>query len=166
MPRVAFLTIALLKAPRADPAVAGFMSRVERNFASAESSPGFVDRSRVDPRTGAYDWGPRGVPRTFPDQNPGDRLVHTLSVWQTLEAIVGYAYSDPHSEAISGRREWCVTPTWPTYVAWWIEDIKLPTWPESYERFDMLHGQGPTAAAFTLRKPFGADGQPCQIARR
>ena len=166
MPHVAFLTMALLKAPRADPCVAGFMSRVEKNFSHAESSPGFIDRARIDPRTGRYDWGPRGVPKTFPDQNPGDRLVHTLSVWKDLEAIVAYSYSDPHAEVLSGRREWCLPPTWPTYVAWWIEDGRTPTWAESYERFESLHTKGPTAVAFNFRKPFGADGQPCQIARR
>jgi hypothetical protein len=158
--------MALLKAPRADPAVAGFMNRLEETFGHAETFPGFVDRSRMDPTTGVYDWGPRAVPRTFPDQSPGDRLVHTLSLWRDLESVVAYSYGNPHAEVLLKRREWCLTPSWPTYVAWWVDDAQIPSWPESNERFDALHTQGPTAAAFNFRKAFGADGQPYQIVRQ
>ena len=76
----------LLRAPRADPLVAGFMERIEGAFAEAQTAPGFIDRSRVDPATGLYNWGIRGVPSSFPEQQPGDRLVHTLSLWRDLES--------------------------------------------------------------------------------
>jgi hypothetical protein len=165
MQRIAFLTMALLKAPRADPAVAGFMSRIEKNFACAEACAGFIDRSRMNPDTGIYDWGCRATPKTFPYPNPGDRLVRTLSIWRDLESVVAYSYSNPHSETLSLRREWCVRPTWPSYVAWWIDGEQNPTWPESNERFDSLVTQGPTAFSFDFRKAFGPDGHPCTIVR-
>ena len=68
MARLAFMTMVLLRAPRADPLVAGFMERIADAFAEAEAAPGFIDRSRLDPATGLYDWGTRGVPSTFPEQ--------------------------------------------------------------------------------------------------
>lgn len=166
MARLALMTMALLKAPRADPLVAGFMERIEGAFAQAEASPGFIDRSRLDPVTGLYDWGIRGVPSSFPEQRPGDRLVQTLSIWRDLESTAGYSYCGKHSEALRARREWFVEATWPTYIAWWIAADATPTWSEGYQRFDILHGKGPTPAAFDFRSPFSIDGRPTQLARR
>jgi hypothetical protein len=165
MPRLAFLTMVLLKAPRADPSVAGFMERIEGAFGEAETAAGFIDRARVDAATGLYNWGSRGVPSTFPEQQPGDRLVHTLSLWRDLESIVAYAYRGRHGESLRGRRDRCVDPTWPTYVAWWVEADATPTWSEGYERFDVLHRSGPTPAAFDFRSPYAVDGRPAQLAR-
>jgi Domain of unknown function (DUF3291) len=166
MARLAFMTMVLLKAPREDPLVAGFMGRIAGAFAEAENAPGFIDRSRPDPSTGLYDWGARGVPSTFPEEQPGDRLVHTLSLWRDLESAAAYAYRGKHAEAVRGRRDWCVDPTWPTYFAWWLDADKTPTWSEGYERFDIIHRNGPTPAAFDFKSPFAADGRSTQLARR
>ena len=115
---------------------------------------GFIDRARLDATTGLYNWGARGVPSAFPEQQPGDRLVHTLSLWHDLESVAAYAYRGRHSEALRGRRNWCVDPTWPTYFAWWTDGKAPPTWSDGYERFDIMHRHGPTAAAFDFRNPY------------
>lgn len=111
MPRIGFLTMALLKAPRSDASVAGFISRVDKNFAAAETAPGFIDRARLDEETGLYNWGTRGIPSSFPYREVGDRIVQTLSVWNDLESVAAYAYTETHAEALAGRREWCVRAT-------------------------------------------------------
>lgn len=165
MPRLAFMTMVLLRAPRADPLVAGFLERIEGAFAEAQTAPGFIDRSRVDPATGLYNWGIRGMPSRFPEQQPGDRLVHTLSLWRDLESVVAYSYRGLHSEALRGAREWCVDPTWPTYFAWWVGADATPSWSEGYARFDLIHGHGPTPAAFNFKMPFTFDGFPAKLAR-
>jgi hypothetical protein len=166
MARLAFMTMVLLRAPREDPLVAGFMERIAGAFAEAEAAPGFIDRSRVDAATGLYNWGTRGVPSTFPLQQPGNRLVHTLSLWRDLESAAAYSYRGRHSQALRARRDWCVDPTWPTYFAWWIDADATPTWSQGYERFDLVHRKGPTPAAFDFRNPYTVDGQPTQLARR
>jgi len=166
MARLALMTMVLLRAPRADSIVAGFMERIEGAFAEAEAAEGFIARARVDPKTGLYNWGIRGVPSTFPEQQPGDRLVHTLSLWRDLESVAAYAYRGKHSEALRGRRSWCVEPTWPTYFAWWTDGDAPPTWSEGYERFDIIHRNGSTAAAFDFRSPYTEDGRSTQLARR
>ncbi|MBS0375056.1 MAG: DUF3291 domain-containing protein [Proteobacteria bacterium] len=163
--RIAFMTMVLLKAERASPAVAGFMERIAGAFAAAEALPGFVDRARVDPATGLYNWGVRGVPSTFPVPDPGDRLAHTLSVWRDLESVAQYSYRGLHAEAVKRRGDWCVPPTWPTYYAWWIADDAWPTWEEGYRRFDRIHRHGPTAEAFDFRRPYTADGTPTTLKR-
>jgi hypothetical protein len=165
MPRIGFLTMALLKAPRSDASVAGFISRVDKNFAAAETAPGFIDRARLDEETGLYNWGTRGIPSSFPYREVGDRIVQTLSVWNDLESVAAYAYTETHAEALAGRREWCVRATWPSYVAWWINDDARPSWSESYLRFDLLHLQGPGGEAFDFKRPYAIDGSPTTLAR-
>ena len=69
MAQLAFMTMVLLKAPRADPLVAGFMERIADAFAEAEAAPGFIDRSRPDPATGSTTGGRAPCRARFPSSN-------------------------------------------------------------------------------------------------
>lgn len=56
----------------------------------------------------------------------------TLSLWADLESVFAFAYNGVHAglnaEALKHRKEWFLTPEWPTYVAWWVEDNHEPDW--------------------------------------
>jgi hypothetical protein len=98
-----------------------------------------------------------------PDQ---DTEAATLSLWRDLESVHAFAYSGHHLEALRQRADWFEPRRWPTYVAWWVSDDKIPSWDEAYARLERLHAEGPTADAFDFHHPFDPDEQPARLERR
>lgn len=162
MPQLAFYTLALLREPQDSPASAGFFDRTGPTFAAALTASGCVAVfSSEDPAL-----GPMVAPQAVGHDVNFDQLVATLSVWQDLESVFGFAYSGVHAEALGHRKAWFVTPEWPVYVSWWLEDgDNNITWELAAGRLDKLHTNGPTPAAFDFRHPFSPDGQPVQVDR-
>ena len=158
MARVAFYTFGIQRGTSADPQMQGFYDRVTAAFAAAEGAQGFIDRRRADDRP--PDFGPR-----FYNPTADAGAAQTLSVWADLESVFAYAYGGCHGEALRHRQAWFVAPQWPTYVAWWVPDDHLPTWPDAAARLEHLHDHGPTPFAFSFKRPFDAAGQPTALDR-
>lgn len=171
--RLAFMTFAVMAGPWGDERVAGFQERLPATFGAAESSPGFVARSKLegwieglpeaDQDWGA--WGPYRRTAFYPDgggsagdQEAGDHEASTLSVWADLESVYAFAYGGPHLEALRHRGEWFTERRWPSYVAWWVGDDETPSWADAAERLEHLHANGSTPYAFDFHQPFEADG--------
>lgn len=165
MTRVAFLTIGLLHGTDEDPRIQGFLERIDLNLAVAAGSEGFIGRSVADEETGEHSWGPWVTPAIFRKEEYLNRRPQTLSLWNDLEPVFAYAYSGGHAEALSQRKAWFVKPTWPSYVAWWVDDDHVPTWEEACARYDELYDVGPTPEAFTFTEAFGPDGIPLVVDR-
>ena len=157
MPCLAFYTFGILREPSGHPQTQGFIDRVPGVGASARGTEGFV--TRVQERPAGL--GPRFY---HPDEHPG--APQTLSVWTDLESVYAFSYHGQHAEALRSRKEWFLTPEWPTYVAWWVDDAHVPTWQEALERLECLYDRGPTPFAFNFKTPYGADGQPIQLDRQ
>ena len=157
MARVAFYTFGIQREPSADPRMQGFYDRVTAAFESAEGTDGFLDRRRGDRPPG---FGPR-----FYDPAADAGAPQTLSVWASLASVFAFAYGGRHGEALRHRKEWFVAPQWPTYVAWWVADDHLPTWPEAAAHLEHLHDHGPAPFAFTFKRPFDAEGRPTALDR-
>ena len=162
MARVAFYTFGVQRYPWEHPHMQSFLDRVAAVFAAAECTEGFIIRRSDRPA----DAGPR-----FYDPAADAGAPQTLSVWADLESVFAFAHRGRHGEAMRHRTEWFVDAHYPTYVAWWVADDHLPTWHEAAEHLEHLHDHGPTAAAFSFKHPFDAQGAPtvldqARVARR
>lgn len=150
MARVAFSTFAILREAGGHPQVQGFLDRIGPVFRAAAAAPGFL----------AGPIGNGAIAPPFLDPTRHDLEASTLTLWVDLHSVWAFSYRGVHAEALRHRGDWLVEPAWPTYVAWWVDDDHMPDWPEAAERFQHLHDHGPTAFAFTFKRPFGADGAP------
>ena len=113
--------------------------------ALAERSPGFVWRLQDDPADSS----------SSPVFDP--KIVVTLSLWQSLEALQAFVYQGPHGAAFRRRAEWFEPrPGQPNVVLWWVKAGERPTIPQAMARLQYLELKGPTPKAFSFSKPFPA----------
>ena len=170
MPRVAFTTFAILRAPYGDPLVQEFDDLTPPTFDEAERSPGFIARAKESADQSHLtnferDWGEWGtfqVPRFYTGgrTDDTDSRASTLSLWADLDAVFSFVYAGLHRVALSRRHSWFLKPEWPTYAAWWVGDDEIPTWADACRRLEHLHDEGPTPHSFTLRNAYSVEGEP------
>jgi hypothetical protein len=147
MPEPAFhlaqLNIGYPLGPTDSPVMAEFMARLDPVNAVADATPGFVWRLQTDD-------GNATAVRAFDD----DRLIVNMSLWESLEALRGFVYSNrAHLDVMRRRREWFERME--IYlVLWWVPAGHVPTVREAEERLDRLRALGPTPGAFTFRAHF------------
>lgn len=91
--------------------------------------------------------------------------MQTLSLWADLESVYGFAYGGLHMEALRKRKAWFKPRIGPTYVAWWVDDGRTPSWDEACTRIEHLHEHGSTPRAFDFRTPFDARGERVTLER-
>jgi hypothetical protein len=142
---LAQVNIARMRAPLDDPLMEGFRSQLERINQIADQSPGFVWRLKTPE-------GDATSLRPFEDE----RILVNMSVWESIEALHQYVYAGPHLGPLRDRREWFLPYEGPMLVLWWIPAGHIPTVEEAKQKLEELGRHGPTAAAFTFRKPFPA----------
>jgi len=143
MHHLAQLNIARARAALDDPSMAGFTSQIESIHALAECADGFVWRlQHYDIDTG------RGLPA------PDPRLVVTMSVWESFEALQEFFYHGDHRAALSRRADWFEPADGPNLVLWWISQSVVPRVGQGMARLRYLQLHGPTAWAFTFAKRF------------
>ncbi len=143
--QVAQVNVALPRAPLDTPALAGFVANLEPVNALADSAPGFVWRL-------ADDSGDATSIRAFEDE----RLIINMSVWESIDALWEFVYSDRHLEVMRRRREW-MTRLADAYMAlWWVPAGTIPSVAEARDRIDHLRAHGPTPRAFTFKRRYAA----------
>ena len=77
-----------------------------------------------------------------------------MSVWESVEALAAYVYSDAHRQVLRRRRAWFERMAEAQAALWWIPRGHTPTTGEAEERVIHLREFGPTAYAFTLKEHF------------
>lgn len=163
MARIAFMTATILKKEWDDPAVKGFVDRIEASVQTLRKADGYI-ASDFD-EVPEWDWGELIMPDVLDRSEFANRYAYTLSLWQDLESVFAYAYNAAHGEALRHRREWFVKGEWPVHVAWWVADGHFPTWEEVIQRYERLCQEGPSPAAFNFKHAFNANGNPIKIDR-
>ena len=144
---LAQLNVARFKKPQAHPDNADFVNSLDRVNAIAESQPGFVWRFTGDGND-ALDV------QAFDDPN----IVVNLSVWTDLDALGAFVYrNEEHLRIMRRRREWFDRMAF-HLVLWWVKAGHLPTLGEAKQKLETLKNRGPSADAFSFRKPFSPDG--------
>lgn len=145
MYHLAQLNIAKMNFAYEDPRFSDFVNALDPVNASAESMPGFVWRLQTDE-------GNATSINVYDD----DLLLVNMSVWQSLDHLVGFVRSPAHLVIMRRRREWFAASDLPYLVLWWVPVGHEPGVEEAEQRLEHLRAKGPTSYAFNFSKPFAA----------
>jgi heme-degrading monooxygenase HmoA len=143
--RLAQINVGRLVAPTDSPAVAEFMEALDPINALAEAAPGFVWRLKSEAGNATA---------ILTSDDP--QFIVNMSVWESLEALRAYVYTTAHVEYLKRRREWFEQHVAMHLALWWMPAGEVPSVEEGLRRIEVIRERGPTAAAFTLAKPFPA----------
>ena len=124
----------------------GFVEMLEPINARADTAPGFVWRLQTED-------GDATAIRAFDDQ----RLIMNMSVWESVETFAAFVYGAEHAAVMRERRKWFV-PMQVYTAAWWIPAGTLPAPADAVPRLELLRRLGPTADAFTIKRPYPPPG--------
>jgi hypothetical protein len=138
--QLAQLNIATMKESKESPFMADFVDNLERIYAIAENSPGFVWRLKDEEEEAA------GM-RLF-----GEGILINMSVWENIEALRDFVFKSAHLEVLRRRWEWFEKMTEAYTVLWWMPAGQRPTVLEAKERLMHLRQYGPTTHAFNFRE--------------
>jgi hypothetical protein len=142
--QLAQVNIALPREPLDAPLLAAFVAQLAPVNAAAEASAGFVWRLATE------DGDATGI-RAFGDE----RLIVNMSVWDSLEALRDFVYSQrAHLDVLRRRREWFERLGASSVVLWWVPAGHRPSVTEAEQRLAALRAIGPTPSAFTFRESF------------
>jgi len=140
---LAQINIGRLVAPPDDPRVADFVNALDEINALAERSPGFVWRLKSDSGN-ALD--------IRYSEDPLEAL--NMSVWESVESLLSYAYNSKHVEFFRRRAEWFEKHAKPHYCLWWVPEGHVPTVAEGIERLEHYREHGATEYAFWFSQRF------------
>lgn len=141
---IAEFNLGRLRYDWADPRVADFVDNLERVYAIAERSPGFVwmlpedemERAQLDPD------GPL---------NGDPRVASTLSVWRSVAHLRHFTFDTLHGRFLARGGEWFEPSEGPRLVMWPVAASERPTVAEGVERLQALAEHGPGPSAFDWR---------------
>jgi Domain of unknown function (DUF3291) len=147
---LAQLNIARFLAPIDDPQLRDFVAALDPVNAQADDADGFVWRLQTD------DGNATSI-QAFDDP----LMLVNMSVWESLEALRAFVYTNRNHLAIMRRRREFAETMLQAYLAlWWVPAGHIPTVGEALERLELLREHGPTPDAFTFRASFGPpDGE-------
>lgn len=140
--------IAIAKFSYDDPRFAGFVDSLDRIYAMAESTPGFVWR-HVTVNDDAEAKAAFGE----------SQLIFNMSVWETKESLSDFVYKSDHVSILRKRTQWFVPQNRPTMALWWQKAGTIPTILEARHRLELLAQSGPTEDAFTFGSFFESPAQ-------
>lgn len=136
---LAQVNIAIAKYSYDDPSFAGFVDNLDRIYALAESTPGFVWRHvTID--------DDEEVKALFGEPD----LIFNMSVWEDKEALSNFVYKSDHVDILRQRAEWFIPQNRPIMALWWQRAGTIPTFLEARHRLELLAQSGPTEDAFTF----------------
>lgn len=141
---LAQVNTATLRLPLDHPEMTDFVAQIRHINAIADADPGFVWRLRSEGGEDATQL------RVFDDE----RILITLTVWRSLEALSDYVYRSAHAGVMRDRRRWFEKTDHPVLALWWIPVGQTPTVTEAKERLEHLQQRGSTPYAFSFKKPF------------
>lgn len=144
--QLAQVNIARMKTPLEDPAMAGFVNRLDEINALAERSPGFVWRLQTSEGNATY-------LRPYDD----DRILFNMSVWESIETLKQYVYQSTHAELLRQRADWFSRFEGVSAALWWVPAGHQPSIDEAKKRLAHVAEHGPTPYAFTFKNPFPPD---------
>ena len=134
--------IGILKYDWDDPRVADFKNNLDRVFAIAERSPGYIWHLPEDQMEAAQldvDGHLGGNPRT----------ASTLSVWQDLDSLKHFVWNTVHKRFYDRRMEWYdPAEQGLRLVMWWVPVGDRPSMAEAVARLKLRETIGDSDAAF------------------
>jgi Domain of unknown function (DUF3291) len=145
---LAQVNVARLREPLDSALLADFVAALDLVNAAADAAPGFVWRLQTEDGNAtavhAFEW----------DQAGSAGVLVNMSVWESVETLAAYVYSDTHRQVLRRRREWFERMATAHVALWWVPRGHMPTTGEAEERVLHLREFGPTPRAFTLGRHF------------
>ncbi|QDG79237.1 DUF3291 domain-containing protein [Labrenzia sp. PHM005] len=158
--RLAVYTFNQFVAPFQSDAIKGFRDAEPGAFAAIENANGFFARSGYDGEEGPESWGLQVFPKCWQNLNGDGWAPSTLSLWDSMEALMAATYHGDHGDAYRQGHKWHIKANHiPEYVLWWVSDGHRPDWSEAVARFENLIAAGPNAQAFSFKQAFAPNGQ-------
>jgi hypothetical protein len=149
---LAQVNVGRLLAPLDSPLLADFVADLDPVNAAADAAPGFIWRLQTEDGTAtavrAFEWDAAG----------SAGVLVNMAVWESVEALAGYVYSDVHRQVLRRRRRWFERMAEAYTALWWIPRGHVPATREAEDRVVHLREFGPTPYAFTLREHFPPPG--------
>jgi hypothetical protein len=157
---VALASFGMLRSP-SNPEVAGFFATAREILMRLRTRNGFVDAALAmgddtyyptahpDPEI----WGERRYPVISDGRfEEGSIPILTLSVWEAIDDVRTFSYSDLHGDALKRRREWFQKIQGHTYAIWRFSRPQWPTFKEATQRILSLrtNGSGPETFDFAF----------------
>jgi GNAT superfamily N-acetyltransferase len=134
---VAQLNVATLRRPIDHPESREFHEGLGPVNALAESTPGFVWRLQSDE-------GDATSIKVTEDPN----TIINLTVWESTEALFGFAYRSMHRDFLRRRNEWFLDADRRSAV-WYVRSGTIPTVDDALSRLHFIDRFGESAFAFT-----------------
>ncbi len=145
---LAQVNIGRMLAPLDSAQLADFVAALDLVNAAADVAPGFVWRLQTEDGNAtavqAFQW----------DRAGSAGVLVNMSVWESVEALAAYVYSDTHRQVLKRRRQWFEQMAEAYAALWWVPAGHTPTTAEAEGRVLHLREFGPTPYAFTLREHF------------
>ena len=132
------LNIATLRHPIDDPRIADFVDALPLVNGAGEKTPGYVWRLQSDS-------GDATDIQVFDDP----LVIVNLTVWESLEALKGFAYRGVHRDFFRRRDEWFVAGASRTAL-WWLPTSILPNTDDAKRRLDFIDAFGTSPFAFEM----------------
>lgn len=151
---LAEFNIGTLKYDWDDPQVADFKNNLDRVFALAERSPGYVWHLK-EAEMEAAQLDPGGVLGGNP------RTASTLSVWRDLASLEHFVWNTLHRRFYDRRAEWYGPGQGLRMVMWWVPEGHRPSVAEAAAKLGQLAEKGDSDGAFGwshARSRWGASG--------
>ena len=142
---LAQINIARLLAPIDDPRIADFVAQLDEINKLAEQSPGFVWRLKSD--------SGNATDVVF---NDDPFVIVNMSVWESIEALRGYAYTSKHVDVFRRRAEWFEKMDKPQYCLWWVPGGHIPPVAEARERLEHYQQHGASGHSFWFSQQYPA----------
>jgi heme-degrading monooxygenase HmoA len=143
--QLAQINVGRMLGPIDSEVMADFVAQLDEINALADGSPGFVWRLETED-------GDATAIRPYADE----RIIMTMSVWESPEALRAYVYDSGHVEVMRRRREWFSRMSELFVALWWVPAGHRPTVAEGVERLERLRRVGSTPEAFSFRELFPA----------
>ena len=153
---IAQVNIGRLRAPLDSAQLAGFVAALDPVNALADAAPGFVWRLQTEDGNAtavrAFDW--------LQDGGPG--VLMNMSVWESVETLAAFVYSDEHKLVLRRRREWFEPMTEAYTALWWVPRGHIPSTGDAEDAIRLLRAHGPTGRREVdaqRERPPGSDDQ-------
>jgi hypothetical protein len=146
--QIAQLNVGRAVAQMDQPAMAGFVSRLDEINALSEASPGFVWRLKSDSGNA-----------TDIHVSDDPQFIVNLTVWRSIDDLHAFTYRSDHKTVFKRRHDWFERHHAPNMVLWWVPSGTTPTLDEALARLARLTADGPTPEAFTFKERFPWPGE-------
>ena len=159
--QLAVYTFNQFVAPYLSDKIEGFRKAEPGVFKTIENAQGFVARSGYDGEEGPESWGTQVFPDCWSNSNGDGWAPSTLSLWDSIEALMAATYKGPHGKTLPNGKDWHLQADHiPEFVLWWVKKGTTPNWVDAADRFHDLISRGPNPHAFTFKTAFDPYGRP------